>query len=426
MPNTTKTVHPVSQKAAHLVGSEIIRLAAEVNALKAAGEQIYNLTIGDFNPELFPIPQALEDEIVDAYRAKITNYPPSNGLPELRQAVSDYIRDYMGLDYHKDQFLISGGARPLIFAAYQAIVDPDDKVIFPIPSWNNNHYTHLSDGIKVPVETYPEHAFMPRAEDIAPHVEGATLIAVCSPLNPTGTVFPKEQLEAICDLVLAENKRRGPDAKPLYLLYDQIYWQLTYGDAEHFNPVSLRPDMKPYTIYIDGISKCFAATGVRVGWAFGPEVVIGKMKSILGHVGAWSPRAEQHATTQFLNNRPAVEAYLEGMRADCQQRLFGFYEGFQALKAKGYRVDSIPPKGAIYLTLRFNLEGMKTADGNVLENQEAVRKYVLEEAGLAVVPFYAFGGDRNSAWYRLSIGTARLEEMDTLLGKLDAALAKLS
>ena len=426
MSNSTDTVHPVSRKAAQLVGSEIIRLAAEINALKADGAEIYNLTIGDFNPELFPIPQELEDEIVSAYRAKITNYPPSNGLPELRQAVSDYIRDMLGLDYHKDQYLISGGARPLIFAAYQAIVDPDDKVIFPIPSWNNNHYTHLSDGIKVAVETYPEHAFMPRAEDIAPHVKDATLVAVCSPLNPTGTVFPKDQLEAICDLVLEENKRRGPGAKPLYLLYDQIYWQLTYGDAVHYDPVSLRPEMKAYTVYIDGISKCFAATGVRVGWAFGPEVVIKKMKSILGHVGAWSPRAEQFATTQFLNNRSAVETFLTDMRAACQKRLFGFYEGFKALNAKGYKVDAIAPKGAIYLTLSLDLVGMTTTDGKVLENQEEVRKYVLEEAGLAVVPFYAFGGARDSYWYRLSIGTARVEEMDILLAKMDAALAKLS
>lgn len=426
MSNTTEKALPVSRKAAHLVGSEIIRLASRINALKAGGAEIYNLTIGDFNPELFPIPQELEDGIVDAYRAKKTNYPPSNGLPELRQAVSDYIRDMLGLDYDKDQYLISGGARPLIYAVYQALVDPDDKVIFPIPSWNNNHYTHLSDGVKIAVETHPEHSFMPRAEDIAPHVEGATLIAVCSPLNPTGTVFPKDQLEALCDLVLAENKRRGPDAKPLYLLYDQIYWQLTYGDAVHYDPVNLRPEMKDYTIFIDGISKCFAATGVRVGWAFGPAHVIGKMKSILGHVGAWSPRAEQFATTKYLENRPAVATYLKEMRAKAEQRLFGFYEGFQALKAKGHRVDAIPPKGAIYLTLSFDLVGMKTADGNTLSNQAEVHEYILEEAGLAVVPFYAFGAARDSNWYRLSIGTAKTEEMDTLLARLDAALSKLN
>lgn len=426
MANTPQNAPAVSQKAAKLVGSEIIRIAGEINALIAKGAEIYNLTIGDFNPAIFPIPQELEDGIVDAYRNKLTNYPPSNGIADLRAAVAQYMHKSLGLDYHKDQYLISGGARPLIYALYQTIIDPGDKVIFPIPSWNNNHYTHLSDGIKIAVETHPEHAFMPRAEDLAPHVQDATLIAVCSPLNPTGTVFPKEQLEAICDLVLAENERRGPHVKPLYLLYDQIYWQLTYGDTVHYDPVSLRPEMRDYTIYIDGISKCFAATGVRVGWAFGPAKVINKMKSILSHIGAWSPLAEQTATAAFLNDDQAVNNYLSWIKGAAEDRLVTIYEGFQALKAKGHQVDAIPPKGAIYLTLRFDLVGKTTAAGKQLENQEMVHKYILEEAGLAVVPFYAFGASRDSSWYRLSIGTAKMEHMEAMFDKLEKALSKLS
>jgi len=426
MAHTSSSQPLVSRKAAQLVGSEIIKLAAEINALKASGAEIYNLTIGDFNPSIFPIPKALEDGIVGAYRAGITNYPPSNGLAELRKAVSGFIEQRLGLAYDADSYLIAGGARPLIYATYQALVDPEDKIIFPIPSWNNNHYTHLSSGVKVAVKTRPEDAFMPTAELLAPHVQDATLIAVCSPLNPTGTVFPKEQLEAICDLVLEENARRGPGEKPLYLLYDQIYWQLTYQGAVHYDPVSLRPEMRDYTVYIDGISKCFAATGVRVGWAFGPQAVIGRMKSILGHVGAWAPRAEQAATVDFLEDTAGVDSYMKEMRQKCEDRLLGFHNGFQALKAKGYAVDSISPKGAIYLTIRLDLVGKTTADGTVLTDNQAVHKYVLEAAGLAVVPFYAFGGERDQPWYRLSIGTAKMEDMPVLLEKLDAALAGLS
>ncbi len=102
---------------------------------------------------------------------------------------------------------------------------------------------------------------MPTAEQIRSHVKGASLLALCSPLNPTGTVFGKEELAEICDVVLEENATRGEGEKKLYLLYDQIYWTLTYGDTEHYNPVSLRPEMKKYTVFIDGISKAFAATG---------------------------------------------------------------------------------------------------------------------------------------------------------------------
>lgn len=425
MTSTEEIVYPVSRKAAHLVGSEIIKLATEIKAKQAEGAEIYNLTIGDFNPELFPIPEELLNGIVEAYKSGQTNYPPSNGIPELRKSVSRFIEKRLGLAYSPDSYLIAGGARPLIFAAYQAIVDPADRVIFPVPSWNNNHYTHLSEGEKVMITTTVDSAFMPTAESIAPHIEGATLIAVCSPLNPTGTVFPKEQLKALCDLVIAENKRRGPNAKPLYLIYDQIYWQLTFGDTVHYNPVSLCPEMEPYTIFIDGISKCFAATGVRVGWAFGPQAIIAKMKSILGHVGAWAPRAEQVATANYLDNDEAVDSYMDNMRAKVHSRLSSLHEGFQSLKSKGYQVDSITPKGAIYLTLKLDLVGKTAPDGKTFAENSEVHRYILENAGLAVVPFRAFGGEANSFWYRLSVGTARTEDIPVLLGKVEAALAAL-
>ena len=130
------------------------------------------------------------------------------------------------------------------------------------------------------------------ASQIKEHIKGATLLSVCSPLNPTGTTFRKIELEAICDLVIEENNSRGEDEKKLYLMYDQIYWTLSFGDTIHYNPVSLRPEMKDYTIFVDGISKAFAATGVRVGWAMGPAEVLVKMRSINSHVGAWAPMAE--------------------------------------------------------------------------------------------------------------------------------------
>jgi len=113
-----------------------------------------------------------------------------------------------------------------------------------VPSWNNNHYVHFTEGEHVMIEATKENNFMPSAAQIAPHIKEA-IIAVCSPLNPTGTTFKKEELEAICDLIVEENNRRAEGQKKLYLLYDQIYWTLTFGDTVHYNPVSLRPEMKP-------------------------------------------------------------------------------------------------------------------------------------------------------------------------------------
>ena len=115
-------------------------------------------------------------------------------------------------------------------------------------------------------------------------------------------------------------------------MYDQIYWMLTADNIKHVDPVSLYPEMRNYTIYVDGLSKAFAATGVRVGWAFGPFTIVDKMKSILSHVGAWAPKAEQVATAKYLSDKPAMDKYLTHFKNEVNKRLVGFYEGFQKLK----------------------------------------------------------------------------------------------
>ncbi len=416
----------VSQKAKNLIGSEIIKLSGEINEKIKQGHTIYNFTIGDFNPKIFPIPSQLKELILENYQKDQTNYPPADGVPELREAVSAFLKHFGKLDYSKNEILIAGGARPLIYAIYQTLVDPGEKVIFPVPSWNNNHYTYLSGAQQVVVETKPENNFMPTTEELQPHVSDAVLVALCSPLNPTGTVFSKEKLEAICDMILEENRRRGEGQKPLYLMYDQIYWLLTLGNTQHVDPVTLRPEMRNYTLYVDGISKGFAATGVRVGWAFGPEPIINKMKSILGHVGAWAPKAEQLATASYMNDVNAVNEYLGWIRQEVHERLLGFYEGFKQLKNEGFRVDAIEPKGAIYLTIQFDLKGQKTPEGKLLQTTDDVTSYILNEAGFAIVPFYAFGSPRESSWYRLSIGTSKKEEIPEIIQKLRITLAKLS
>jgi aspartate aminotransferase len=420
----TKTLR-VSEMAEKLIGSEIIKLGGEIKAMMAAGKPVFNYTIGDFDPNIFPIPELLKTEIKDAIDRNETNYPAANGIAELRKSVAAFMQHYGTFPCNSENLLIAGGARPLIYAAYETLVDPGDTVVFPVPSWNNNHYTHLSRGNAVFVPTSAQNHFMPTAEELKPHLKGATLLALCSPLNPTGTVFSRQQLLDVCKLVLEENQSRSEHDKPLYLLYDQIYWMLCFGGTEHFHPVQLMPEMEPYTIYVDGISKSFAATGVRVGWAFGPQRVIDKMKSILGHVGAWSPKAEQVAVARYLNQTENVDAFLTSFKDSLYQRLQGFYEGLMSLKDKGLGVDAIAPQGAIYLTVQFNLIGKTTPQGETLNTTEQVGAYLLDKAQLAIVPFYAFGTERTSSWFRLSVGTAKLSDIAEVTTKLETALNQL-
>jgi aspartate aminotransferase len=242
----------VSKLAQNIIGSEIIKLAGEVNEKIKQGEKIYNLTIGDFNPKEFPIPTDLKKAIIDAYENDHTNYPAADGMLELRQAVSNLLKQRGGLNYSADEILIAGGARPVIYSIFKALVDENDKVIFAVPSWNNNHYTYLNSAQAIVIEASAETNFMPSAKDIAPHISGANFIALCSPQNPTGTVFTKEGLQEICDLILQENKKRGADQKPVYLMYDQIYWGLTFGETKHYDPVSPN-HLLPLALGLDGV-----------------------------------------------------------------------------------------------------------------------------------------------------------------------------
>src|SRR5439155_758482 len=131
-------------------------------------------------------------------------------------------------------------------------------------------------------------------------LKSARLIALNTPLNPAGTVLSPGEVVRICEAIVEENRRRDRSGgKPLYLLYDQVYWMLTFGSARHEIPVRAVPEVARYTVFVDGISKSFAATGVRVGWCIGPHAVIGAIRDILGHVGAWAPRAEQVATAEY-------------------------------------------------------------------------------------------------------------------------------
>ncbi len=416
----------VSGMAAGLVGSEILRIAGEIRALVASGREVCDLTVGDFAPRHFPIPARLLRGVVSALEAGETNYPPSSGMPQLRSAVQRFYARRLSLDYPLDSCLVAGGSRPIIYALFRAVCDPGDRVVYPVPSWNNNHYTHMVGGVAVPLSCGPEDRFLPTPEMLRPLLPGARLLCLNSPLNPAGTAFSAESLRAICELVLAENEARvARGERPLFVMYDHVYWMLTFGDVRHVTPPALLPQMARYTIFVDGISKAFAATGVRVGWALGPVDVIGRMSSILGHVGAWAPRAEQVATAALLDDTAAVDEFRSTFLRSLQERLLTLHDGLQALRSEGLPVDSIAPMGAIYLTARIHPFGARRADGSVLRTNEDIRRHILDTAGIAVVPFQAFGDPRDEGWFRLSVGAIGTAEIAPALRRLGASLQGL-
>lgn len=415
----------LSNLANNITTSPILTFAASVNSKIAAGEKIYNLTVGDFNSNIYPIPSELKQGIKQAIDDNQTNYPGAVGMPKLRSGVRGVINKYCGVDIDENDILIASGSRPLIYATFKTLIDKGDKVLFPVPSWNNDYYTTLSEGCALTIETTAENNFMPTRDELLPHIQDATLLALCSPQNPTGTVLSKEQLIDICEVVVAENKRRGENQKPLYVMFDQVYWLMAFSDGVFYHALSVNPEMQQYAIFIDGLSKSFAGTGIRVGWATGPSEVIAKMRSFVAHIGAWAPKAEQVASGEYLSNLTQVDDFLKSFNAKLQIILEQLYDGFIDMKTAGLPVDSIKPEASIYLSIRMDLVGKTTKDGVLLDSVDKVQEFLLDEAKVAILPFSWFGATNNTNWYRISIGTCPPDAVDDILENIKNAILSL-
>ncbi len=411
--------------AGGLTGSKILAIAASIRALQAEGKPVCNLTVGDFSPDQFRVPELLASRAGRAIAEGQTNYPPAIGLRETREAVTILYKRDLGLDYPVESVFMAGGARPPIYATFALVVEPGDTVVYSIPSWNNHYYCQVNGVVTKTVVSGPESDFLPTAEALAGVLEDARLLCLNSPLNPTGTAFKPDQLAGICDLILDINKRRdAAGERPLMLMYDQVYWMLCHGDVEHVTPVGLRPEMANYTIFVDAISKSFAATGLRVGWGVVPAPLAPRYKALIGHMGSWAPRPEQVATSELLRDPAAIDAYHAVMKKGIADRLYALYDGFAAMERGGLGVHAIAPQGAIYLSVKFDILG-RTFAGSTFETNEDIRRFLLDEALFGIVPFQAFGLEEDSGWMRLSIGAVGMKDIEDGLARIRAALGRV-
>jgi aspartate aminotransferase len=415
----------LSIMAHKLAESGILRTTRQVRGMLARGEKVVNLTVGDFDPRYFPIPRKLAEEIQAAVARGETNYPTPEGMLPLRQAISDYVYRTAGVRYPLEAIVVCSGGRPVLYGAYRAIINPGDKVLYSVPSWQNDAYSSLTGGESIEIEATRETGFQPTLEQVAPHLSEAAMLCICSPGNPTGSVMPEEQLTAILKAVVEENrKREAAGRRPLFVLHDQMYGALVTRGQKHTYPTAVVPESARWVISADGVSKAYAGTGLRLGWMLVPPAIGARIRDLLSHAGAWAPRAEQMGTAKFLNDPEAIAEFRCEMDARLQQRLTALYEGFQTLEREGYPVASINPQGAIYFSACFALHG-KTFEGKKLETDEDIRVLLLERGGVAVVPFRAFGVRSDTGWYRLSVGAVSMEEIGELFPRIRTLLDQL-
>lgn len=404
--------------------SAILGLAAELQTV-AKERSVLNFTIGDFSPSEFPVPSALITETTRALEEGHTNYPPPSGTAELKEAIRQLYADAFGVLFPTSSIIIHTGGRPGIYAAYRAIVNKGDTVVYSVPCWSNATYCRMTEAKEVVLTPSPASGFLPSASDIAPYVKEARLICLNTPSNPSGAALKLKELRELCEMILSENERRAAGGeRPLYLLFDQMYWMLSWGDEPHRIPQEIFPAMSRYTVIVDGISKCFASTGLQVGWAVAPSSISSLMDSFLSEVGTWAPKPLQRATALLLSDKGTYSAYIDSMKRSVKGRLETLKRGLFELSNEGFEVECIEPEGGIYLAVRFGLIG-KSFRGHTFNCGDDIRKYLLHEAGVGILPFRVFGTGEDVEWFRFSVGATSQAQVTEGIARIKDAVRLL-
>lgn len=396
----------------NIVGSEIIKISQQIKEVSKT-RPVQNFSIGDFNPKINPIPEKLKEYIVESYNDGLTNYPMSPGELDLRVSVSNYIKKTKGIEYTEEEILIGCGVRPLIYTIFKTIVDSEDTVMYPVPSWNNNHYSFLHSAIKIPIECKPENSFFPTFEDVKGKLENTRLLCLCSPQNPTGRVIDKDTLKQICDEIVRINKEK---TKKTYLFFDQIYSDLV-PNGLFTHPLDVCPEIRDYLICVDGVSKSLCATGVRVGWVFGPKNIISKMTEIFSHIGAWSPKPEQTAVSKYLNDYELISEFITNKVNQYSEISNKICEKLEELKQRKFRIDYQKPEGGIYISIYLGESQFFTTVENYVQ-------FLIKNCGVGLVPFEYFGSTDNNGWFRMSIGGVDINNIDEVTKSLETICVK--
>lgn len=396
----------------NIVGSEIIKISQQIKEVSKT-RPVQNFSIGDFNPKINPIPEKLKEYIVESYNDDLTNYPMSPGELDLRISVSNYIKKTKGIEYTEEEILIGCGVRPLIYTIFKTIVDSEDTVMYPVPSWNNNHYSFLHSAIKIPIECKPDNSFFPTFEDVKGKLENTRLLCLCSPQNPTGRVIDKDTLKQICDEIVRVNKEK---TKKTYLFFDQIYSDLV-PNGLFTHPLDVCPEIRDYLICVDGVSKSLCATGVRVGWVFGPKNIISKMTEIFSHIGAWSPKPEQTAVAKYLNDYELISEFITNKVNQYSEISNKICEKLEELKQRKFRIDYQKPEGGIYISIYLGESQFFTTVENYVQ-------FLIKNCGVGLVPFEYFGSTDNNGWFRMSIGGIDINNIDEVTKSLETICVK--
>ena len=385
--------------------SPTLAVSAKAAKLKAAGVDVVSFGAGE--PD-FDTPAHIKDAAKKALDAGATKYTLVEGTVPLRKAVAKWIGDAHGFAVDPSEVIVSSGAKQSIYNAVFALIDEGDEVIIPTPAWvSYNDIVKLAGGRPVNVPTKASENFQVRAEDVAAAITPRTkMILVCSPSNPTGAIYDEGTLRALAKLAVDNN---------LWLMTDDIYRTLVYGDGKFFQPATISPEVRAHSIIIDGVSKAFAMTGWRVGFTVAPKPVVEAMSTLQGQSTTHAAAVAQAAALAALEG-PTDE--LEKMRVEFDKRRLVMTARLREIPG----VKCVEPKGAFYAFPDLtSFIGKKTPEGKKIENDVQLCEYLIDAAKVAVVMGSAFGAP---GFVRLSYATS-MKNVEEGVKRMAEALPKL-
>lgn len=387
--------------------SPTMAITAKAASLKAAGEDVIGLGAGE--PD-FDTPEHVKEAAVRAMRAGETKYTPVDGLPALKQAIARKFERENGLAYGPEQISVGAGAKHVLYNALMASLDPGDEVVVPAPYWvSYPDMVRLAEGTPVIAPTAEEDGFKLRPEALAAAITPRTKWLVFnSPGNPTGAAYGRDEIAALAQVLL--------DHPHVGVLADDIYEHLVYDDFRFHTIAAVEPALHARTLTINGVSKAYAMTGWRIGFAGGPAALVAAMAKLQSQSTSNPTSISQHAAIAALDGPQdsiAARRAVFQERRDLAVRLLNEAEG----------LTCPTPRGAFYVYPGCAaLIGRKTPEGAVLESDEDVARYLLEAEGVAVVHGAAFGLE---PYFRISYATSTeaLAEACARIGRATRALA---
>lgn len=358
--------------------SESVTLEISARAKKMAKEGVDVISLAAGEPD-FDTPQHIKDAAVKAISEGFTKYTPSSGTLELRQAISRKFKKDNALDYKPEQIVVSNGAKHSINNVFQVLCEEGDEVLIPAPYWlSYPAMVNMAEATPVFVPTKKENNFKLTEKDLESRITKKTKCLVLnSPSNPTGSVYNSEELKVISRVAVKHN---------FFVISDEIYEKLIYGSTKHVSIASLGKDINDLTITVNGVSKSYAMTGWRIGYAAGPIEIMKAIGNLQSHAASNPASISQRATLAALEGS---QDCVEKMRVDFAKRRDMMVAGIESIR----NMSCIHPEGAFYLFCDISKLGMGSVE---LANR------LLDEAKVATIPGEPFGADD---FIRLSFAT---------------------